>query len=577
MPESTRMEGARSSAPLGDPVRLEILWQRLLSITDEAAWTLIRTSFSTAVREAWDFGVMVFDTKARNVAQNTSVASKFSLWHTVVPETIRLYPPQTMNPGDAFITNDPWLSDGHLYDHSVVMPIFAFGQLAGYVEITEHLSDIGGTISAIPRDLVEEGLLIPPLRIADRGAENDELLRFIAANLRTPAQNIGDIRGMIAAAGVCARKVVEFLSQNGLRTLDALAEEIGARSERATREAIRRTIPPGTYEGIRVGDGYHGPLRVQVQVQVSDGDVRLDFRGTSEQTDVGTNSPYNHNYAWAAFAIHAIANIDLPANYGSFLPIHMEAPEGSILNPKRGAPVRMRALSCILIPDAIFDALSNAIPERVVAQTGSPPWIERLFGIDEGGRRFAEMMIVQGGMGARARKDGISCVSFPNNASNTPVEVLEQTLPLIYEERSIRAGSAGAGRHRGGFGLREVFRVLHDVDAVLQNSHLQTSPLGLKGGLPGARGIARINDEPVAGLSHRRLRAGDRVALSLPGGGGMYPPEERAAEAVAADVRNGLLTIAEASESYRVVIDPSAFTVDPAATSTLRGRATVRE
>jgi N-methylhydantoinase B len=548
--------------------RLEVLWQGLLAITDEAAWTLVRTSFSNVVREAWDFSVMLYDERGRLVAQNAVVAGKIGVRHFAVEAVLDLYRDR-IRPGDVFLTNAPWLSDGHLYDPAIVRPLFFDGRLTGFAECTEHLSDIGGSISSIPRELIEEGLVIPVIRLVQEGEENDEIVRLIEANVRTPRQDLGDLRAMISATRACEQRLVELLERNGLDGVLELADEILERSEEATRASIRRAIPDGVYEGGAYGDGWNEPLVVRVRIEVRDGDVTIDFTGSSPQSSVGINSPLNFTASWAAFAVHCVAGVEVGSNHGSFAPIRVTAPEGCVVNPRRDAPVRMRATSSLLIPNAIFDALALQAGDRVLADSSSPTWVERISGTTASGRRFSQIITANGGMGARLGKDGISCLPFPNNASNTPVEVIEETMPLLVEERRLVEDSGGPGRFRGGLGQQETFRLLADLNLIFQNAHLTDGPRGRLGGKSGLAGSASVNGEPVPANAQRSLVAGDRFTLRLPGGGGMQDPHERPRDAVAHDVKEQLVSRESARDHYLVVLTDTGE-VDEAATDRMR-------
>ncbi|MBI4278146.1 MAG: hydantoinase B/oxoprolinase family protein [Armatimonadetes bacterium] len=564
------MDETRTAALRVDPVQLEVLRQRLLLIMEEAAHTVVRTAFSNAIREAWDFGCLLYDTRGRMVGQNTSVASKMGIALSALPEMLKKFPPDRLEPGDILITNDPWLTAGHLYDTVLMMPVFDGGRLIAYAEIMAHLSDIGGGLSTAARDVYEEGVFIPISRLVKAGRENDELFEFIEANVRVPEQTSGDLRSMIAALRLSHHKLIGFLRAHGLDSLDLLADEIVGRSEAAMRASIRQTLPEGRYAGELWLDGIDEPILIRVAVEVRDGEIVIDFTGSSPQSPWGINSVMNYTFVWTFVAVKCVVNPGLPNNYGTFKPVTITAPEGSILNPRKPAPVRMRSTVAHHLTAAVMGALVQAVPGRVIADSGSPMWVERFFGVDERGKPFAETIMLNGGMGARPTKDGPSTRSFPSNISNTPVEVFENILPLRVTEKRLVLDSGGPGRHRGGLGQQISFLAVHPVTALFQNEHIRYPARGFRGGGPGGLGVTLLNGEVIDSKSRVLLRPGDLATLRLPGGGGMFSPLERDPERVLADVRNGLVTREAAERDYGVAVTPEATAVDHQKTAELR-------
>lgn len=545
--ETTKLE------PWTDPVRLEILWQRLLTIIEEASWAIIRTSFSTAVRESKDFGCLLYDRRGRMLGQNVTTAAKIGVWHTVLPKVFELYPITQMKPGDVFITNDPWLTEGHLYDTTVIAPVFHRGHVIGFAECIAHLSDIGGSMRSDAHDLYEEGLQIPIVRIRESGEEVAEIVRFIATNVRTPEPCLGDIRAMIVCLGVMARKLVAFIDENDLPDIDGVAEAIIERTAAAMRAGIQEAIHPGTYTYEITTDGYRKETTLKASVAVSSSGVTVDYSGSSPQSPFGINCCWNYVYGWTTFALKAIACPDGPVNAGTFEVINVIAPEGSVLNPTRGAPVRMRAATGQLIPQLIYGALATASERAIVAEGASPLWIQRMFATDASGTRVAEMTMCSGGTGARPGADGRDAHSSPANAGNTPIEVLERVLPVQFAARGIIPDTGGRGTYRGGNGQRVAFRIHPGatVRVLFQHERIRHPARGVAGGRPGATGRTIVNGREVDGISEFTLVGGDEVVLELPGGGGFGSPEKRDPQLEARDNADGLMIRRSGDESGR--------------------------
>lgn len=530
-----------------DPVRLEVVWQALLAVTDEAAWVLTRTAFSNAVREAWDFGVSLYDGRGRLLCQNTAVAGKNGLWHSAAAEVVRRFGPDRVGEGDVFITNQPDLSDGHLFDVCIVRPLFSQGRLIAFVECVEHLVEVGGALNYIPRDLHEEGLIIPLSRIVQGGVDNEELIALIKANVRTPLEVMGDIQAMLAAASTSRERLLALLAKHRLADLDEVANEIIARTEAATRRGIERHLRPGRYENAVTVDSGEGPLVVAGLVVVGQDGVRVDFAGSSPQCAIGINSPINFTYAWAAYAVKCLVEPELPANHGCFAPISISAPEGTVVNPRPDAPVRSRGVIGVQVPDLIFGALSTAVAGGGMAASCAPSWAVRCYWTDPSGRHFSEGVALNGGSGAQADRDGASCLPFPNNAANTSVEVMEEILPVQVLERSLRPGSGGMGRQRGGLGQIQRLRIAPgaEVRVVVQTNQIQNPPGGREGGGAGWPGAVLVNNSAVPGNSALSLVGGDVLEMRLPGGGGFGAPDLREPAAVEADLLDALIAPGE--------------------------------
>jgi N-methylhydantoinase B len=545
-----------------DPIDLEILWNRLITITDEAAYAVIRTSMSKVVVEGRDFGVHLHDPLGRMLAADVSIASKTGTTSIAVKKLLEVFPASTLNPGDVLVTNNPWWIMGHLNDVAVVAPLFYEGRLVAFAECMAHMADIGGCLSASPHEVYEEGLIIPPLKAAEAGRENETFFKMLEANVRVPRQVSSDVRALMTGCHVMEGKLGEYLSEHGLTSLDGIGGAILGRSEAIMRKAIAETIADGIYEGETTVDGFEEPLTIRARVTVSDGQVGVDFAGSSPQSRQGINCTYVYTHAWATYTMKCLAAPQLPNNDGTFAPIRVTAPEGSFLNPTFPAPVKMKPSSGHYVPIAILNALSGVVPRRMLAESGNK-FLVYVAG-NTGGKPFSDLMFVMGGMGARATRDGLNCMSFPANSSNLPVEVMENALPLRVHRKALRPDSGGAGQFRGGLGQELEFEAVASNPLTVRAEHgkLKTPPRGFRGGSDGALGGVYLNGEPIPDKLPVILRRGDRMRLVTPGSGGMYPPRQRSRSAIQRDIEEGIVTREAAARDYGIQPDAPTGHVD---------------
>jgi N-methylhydantoinase B len=519
-----------------DPITLEILWRRLVAIVDESDAAVARTAFSSLLRDAHDYTCMFTDSRGRELAQGTlATPGQSGAMALGIRNLVQGLPPGSFRPGDVYITNDPWALAGHLNDVCVLSPIFAHARLVAFTACILHHSDIGGRVASDNREVFEEGLFIPLVKLYDAGNLNQSVLDMIRANVRTPEQVTGDIRSQVAANHVCAAQIVRMLEEYRLESLDDLADEIIARSERSIRASIAKT-PPGTYrtEGaIEQGEG-EPELRIRCAVTIEGSDITVDLSGSSPQVSWGGNVVYNFTYAYVHMAVKSIFDPEIPNNDGIAAPIHLIAPEGTVVNCRPPAAVAARMQIGHFLTEIVYRALAEALPARVVAGGGgTPATMQMFYGRRGDGRTFHTVLIRGGGLGAGANRDGEGCFIFPANGANTPVEILESDAPLIVERRELLQDSGGPGRQRGALGRREVFRVPDDDRAPLppvllavQSGRFRLPPEGLFGGKPGARAIPRQRragrslraDAPEAGRhgdhgcrGRRRLRRSGRA------------------------------------------------------------------
>ncbi len=509
-----------------DPITLEILWTRLVSIVDEASANYVRTAFSTLVQESNDFAVVLTDAQGRSLAQSTkSIPSFIGTLPRTVGHFLDRFPARTLKPGDVLITNDPWLGTGHLPDISIAMPLFHRGKLVAFAAVTSHMPDIGGrTWNAGIRELFEEGLQIPPLKLMDGGKINETAVAFIRQNVRVPELTMGDVWAEVACCHCIGEGLINMIEEADI-DVAALAKEVQRRSENAMRAAIR-AIPDGVYRSRVENDvGLEAPLIANCKMTIKGSSMALDYTGSTPQLPRAINSVPAYTYAYTCFGVKAVLSPDLPNNDGSYRPITTWAPEGTIFNPRYPAACTTRGMAGQLLPPAVMMALAKAIPDKVQGCPGSPQCSVMLSG-DHRGRGYALISFASGSMGGGPNKDGVSTVSFPSNVANVPMEVAESLLPVRVLRREVRKGSGGAGRFRGGDGQRVEIEFLGDspgVASILMNRVSEPAE-GILGGKAGAPGVARYNGKPRQSNEHWVLHKGDRIMLETPGGGGYGRP-----------------------------------------------------
>ncbi|WP_137127300.1 hydantoinase B/oxoprolinase family protein [Roseomonas sp. HF4] len=511
-----------------DAVRTEVLWRRLIGVVDEASAALVRSAFSTVVRESDDFSVVITDAAGTLLAQGHKSIPSFigSLPRTV--EHFRAVFGAGIAEGDILITNDPWWGTGHLADISLAMPIFHRGRLVAFAASTAHAPDIGGRSGAQRiADVHEEGFQIPPLKLARQGVLDDAILALLAKNVRAPEEVLGDLHGQMAALHLVRRRVLTLLEDWALDDLDAFAAASCGRTDAAVRAALAG-LPHGSWDAEEETDGMDGvPIRLKARVTISPDAVTVDYTGSSAQIPAALNVAWCYTFAFTAYALKCVLDPESPNNAGSQRAIRLIAPEGSIVNHAWPFSGGNRALVGHYLPALVLRALAAAIPGKVIAPTGSPIWSFLLRGQREDGSRFALKTFFNGGMGAGAHGDGAAALSWPSNVSSTPVEVIEQQAPIRVLHRRIRRGSGGAGRGRGGDGLEQAHLLLAGGPYIIgfNAERTRAAAAGLLGGAAGACGMVAINATAVdIKNSPFTLRDGDVVTIATPGGGGYGDP-----------------------------------------------------
>lgn len=532
------------------PIDAQIMWKRLISVVEEQAQTLLRTAFSPIVRECGDLSAGVFDVQGRMLAQAvTGTPGHVNSMAESVKHFLRVFPADTMKPGDIYITNDPWMGTGHLNDFVLTTPAFHDGKLVGLFSCTSHLMDIGGIgFGPDATDVFMEGLYIPFLKLAEEGRLNETLMAMIRANTRLPVDTEGDVYSLAACNDVGCARLSAMMREFGLSDLDALGGYILERSRAAVLEEVA-ALPKGTWRNTMVVDGYDEPVTLSVAVTVHDEGIHVDFDGTSRAARRGINVPLSYTTAYTVFGLGCIVGARIPNNAGSLGPLTVSAPEGCIVNALKPAPVASRHIIGQMLPDVVFGALHQAIPERIPAEGTSCLWNLNVRGVaargDTGNYGFTMAVTTNGGTGARPDKDGLSATAYPSGVKGTPVEIAEAITPLVFWRKEYRPDSGGAGRTRGGLGqsIEIESRIGEPFDLLAAYDRIDHPARGRAGGLDGAPGrVALASGKVLKGKGFQAIPPGDRLIVETPGGGGIGHPADRAPARVRADLEAGLVT-----------------------------------
>jgi N-methylhydantoinase B len=514
--------------PIGD-IALQIMWNRLIAVVEEQAQTLLRTAFSPIVREAGDLSAGIFDRQGRMLAQAvTGTPGHVNSMAESVKHFVKHFGLDSMKPGDAYLTNDPWMGTGHLNDFVITTPCFHKGRLIGLFSCTSHLMDIGGIgFGPDGTDVFMEGLYIPFLRILEEGKINTTLLAIIQANTRLPIDTVGDVYSLTACNDVGCRRLIEMLEEFELDDLDALADHICAKSYAAVLAEIA-ALPPGSWSHSMTTDGFDHPITLKATTTVNAKGIHVDYTGTDAQVRKGINVPLAYTTAYTVFGLGCIVASRIPNNAGSLAPLTVAAPEGTILNAQKPAAVCIRHVIGQMLPDVVFGCLAQAIPHRIPAEGTSCLWNLNVRGAVRGGKGgnygFTMTVTSNGGTGARPHADGLSATAYPSGVKGTPVEIAESITPLIFWKKELRPGSGGAGRTRGGLGqiieiesgIGEPFELLAAFDRIAFPAR------GRDGGKAGAPGVVAIKGgRKLNGKGTQAIQPGERLVVMTPGGGGL--------------------------------------------------------
>jgi len=561
---------------------MQIMWNRLISVVEEQAQTLIRTAFSTSVREAGDLAAAVFDNQGRMLAQAvTGTPGHINAMAEAIPHFIDRYAIATMAPGDVYITNDPWKTSGHLHDVTVVTPTFHDGNVVGLFANTCHVVDIGGRgFGPDANQVFEEGVNIPIMHLFRKGEVNTVLMDILRTNVREPRQVIGDIYAFAGANDIGCERLVRMLDEFDEDNLEALGEFIIENSRLATIERISK-LKKGRYSNSVTMDGYDLPVTLVAELTIGDEFINVDYNGTSPASKYGINVVLNYTKAYTCFGVKCAVAPDIPNNYGSLLPITFSAPEGCILNVQRPFAVSARHIIGHLLPDTVLGCLHQVLESGCQSEGSASLWNVQLRGgpavggaadFDSEIPAFDLLHFNAGGMGARPTKDGLSATAFPSGIRGIPVEATEAISPVVFWRKEFREGSGGPGTYRGGCGqvieIGGIDGIPFDVLAMFER--VDNAPRGRNGGHEGLPGKVYLGSgSALRPKGQQHVPANDSLVLELAGGGGFGDPATRDPNQVARDVRNGLVSTESGENDYRVKLFPDG-SVDLTSTTTLR-------
>lgn len=543
-------------------IHMQIMWNRLISVVEEQAQTLIRTAFSTSVREAGDLSAGVFGLDGAMLAQAvTGTPGHVNAMAASVGFFLEKYPIERMQEGDVYITNDPWKGTGHLHDFTVVTPAFRNGRPVALFASTSHVVDVGGIgFGPDGHQVYEEGIYVPIMALARRGEMNESLLELVRANVREPVQVVGDLYSLAACNDTGSRRLLDMMDEFQLDKLNELAAYIFDSSRKAMLEEIQ-ALPRGTYHYSMRIDGYDKAIDLTAALTIAADGIDIDFAGTSKASTYGINVPLTYTQAYASFGVRCVIGSAIPNNAGSLLPVRVTAPQGSILNAPHPCAVAARHAVGQMLPDVVLGCLHQAIGDKVPAEGTSCLWNPMLLGghglvgdADYGDATpFAINPFHCGGSGARPEKDGLSATAFPSGVRSTPVEINETIAPIIIWRKEYREDSGGAGRYRGGTG--QIMEISHAENAPFAISpmfdRIEHPPRGRSGGSAGASGkIYLKSGKTLRGKGRQTVPANDAVVLEMPGGGGFGDPRQRDPQLLANDVRDGLVSPQAAQRDY---------------------------
>jgi N-methylhydantoinase B len=538
-----------------DPTTFGFLWDRLISIADEAYSALIRSSFSPIVREALDATCQLFDSEGRSIAQAwVGPPSFIGTLPTTLKEILAVIPREDLKPGDVLATNDPWIGTGQVNDISILLPIFGErrDEIIAYAGAVSHLPDIGGQVwSATAGDVFEEGFKIPPVKLVNQG-NFDKLLRdLIRANVRLPAQTLGDISSDISSVLTMERLLKSTLKEYNMRDIVSVADKIISQSRSALENDVAG-LPSGEFSSVVDVEGFDVDHQIRCNVKVKSESMKIDFEGTSKKSNYGINSPFVYTRAYTVYAAKCVVSPSVPNNQGTMDVFEVSAPEDSILNPRPPAACGARHITGWHAPIAVWRALASVVPERVIADPGLPSSCT-IKGTDSKGRTFVAITVIGGGgMGARPDSDGLDSTGIPTVTSHISAEVLESTTPLLVEQLSLIPDSGGAGKLRGGLGASYTIRNMSGRPAKVAfiGNKFRFAPKGLCGGLEGTKRRALVNDNEVSPMGMYVLPEDGTITMKNAGSGGFYDPKTRDSGLVEEDLRNGFISKQLAEELY---------------------------
>ena len=529
-------------------IRMQVMWNRLISVVEEQALTLLRTAFSTSVRESGDLSAGVFDPRGQMLAQAvTGTPGHVNTMAEAVLHFMNEIAREEMFEGDTYVTNDPWKGTGHLHDITMVSPSFLNGKLVAFFACTAHVVDVGGRgFGADAKSVYEEGIQIPIMKFAEKGKVNMDLVRILRTNVREPNQVVGDFYSLAACNEVGHRRLIDMMKEIGLNTLDDLGDFIFSRTRDAILERIA-ALPKGSWSNELTTDGYDEPVKLAAAVSIRDDHVEVDFAGTDPMSRWGINCPIIYSKAYACYALKCVVAPDIPNNAASLAFFTVSSPV-NILNAVRPAPVALRHIFGHMVPDLVLGALAKALPGKILAEGAGALWnihisVRPVAGGE--GRTAEVLMFNSGGMGARPGLDGLSATAFPSGVHTMPIEATEHTGPIVVWRKELRPDSGGDGEFRGGLG--QVLEIAatdgHEFDFSAMFDRVNNAPRGRNGGKDGVPGVVRLDDGPkMRPKGWQHVPAGRRLVLELPGGGGYGDPAKRSVAARLEDRSKQYLT-----------------------------------
>ena len=544
-------------------IRTQVMWNRLIAVVEEQAQSLLRTAFGTITREAGDLSAGVYDPKGRMIAQAmTGTPGHVNTMATAVSHFFKWYPVSSMKPGDVYITNDPWLGTGHLFDYVMMTPVFIGKKPVAIFASTCHVIDVGGVgMSAKANSSFEEGTLIPHLKLRKEGVLNEELISIILANSRNPVEVRGDLLSLVSANDTGARRLLDMMKEFKLTTIEPLAEHILTQSEKAAREAIRQ-LPEGEWRYEMPLDGYESPILLKAKLTIKKGKITIDFSGSSPASIYGINSPRTYTHAYSVFGLKAVIAPHVPNNIGSLNCFDLVTEAGTCVDPTRPSPVTARHVIGQMLADAVFGCLAQTLPGKVQAESAGSIWILSLNSAHgrvaaaetAKAKAFGVINIGLGGIGGRPGKDGLATTAFPSGVGTIPVEVTEGQCPLWFKRKEYLPDLGGAGEWRGG--LSQTIEIANREAAPFAISaatfdRIHNPAQGRDGGKPGRKGHARLGSgKALADKGIHIVPTGDSLVVELPGGGGFGEAKQRDAALIEADLAAGVVTPAAARKEY---------------------------
>ena len=566
-------------------IRHQVMWDRLISLVEEQARTLMRVAFSTVVREAGDLSAGIFDVHGRLLAQAvTGTPGHINSMARAIKDFLKAFPADVMQPGDVYFTNDPWRGTGHLFDFMVVTPTFRNGKIVALFACTAHVADIGGNgPDPNSRDVFAEGLFIPIMPLVNRGEINQWLMKLLLANSREPEKLEGDVYALIASNEAGGKRLTKMMDEYKLETIDDLAEHILSASDRSMREAIAK-LPRGQWRHCVTIDGFADPVQLCATLTIDGETIHLDFAGSSPVSKYGINCPIGYTHAYTSFGVKCLVAPRLANNAAVLDRIVVTAPEGVIVNAPFPAPVTARALIGQMLPDLAFGCFEQAMPGRAPAEGTGASWSLR-FGAGPGvtgpgskGTPFLSQNFQSGGMGAHWLHDGMSATPYPSGVRAIAVEITEALTPLVFWRKELRRDSGGAGAFRGGLGQTIEVGSREDAPFAIfaRFQRVKYPAAGRGGGADGAAGtLSLASGATVSPRGTQVIPAGERLVVEMPGGGGIGDPMQRDPAAVAYDVVNGYISADAARDHYKVIMTADGK-IDEALTAQARRNTTER-